>query len=94
MSEAARRTYFHFSPSPRGEWRTSSPDSTGYFWVTWRPAGDSECRVTLVHYQCEEKCALPAGFELLAKEDLKAIPLDEIQAWWSGQLTPPPTSAK
>jgi len=93
MSEAARRTYFHFTPTPTpgqgGEWRPSPPESAGIYWVAVVPI-DREPLVSLVRFDPGTKHAAPAGSELLEDQaEPPPISLDRIQAWWSGRLEPP-----
>ncbi len=94
MSEAARKTYFHFTPTPtpskRGEWRSTPPDSPGIYWVIG-PSGDNEpTHFAVVGYEPDPGRVRPAGWEL-AEGDAAAptIALSEIRAWWSERLEPP-----
>jgi len=93
MSEAARRTYFHFTPTNTpargGEWLPTPPDSAGLYWVACAPSG-GEPFVALVDFDPETKRASAAGWQLLdGGREASVLSLDELQAWWSAELVPP-----
>ena len=93
MSEAARRTYFHFTPTHTpaqgGAWRPTPPASPGLYWVACAPEG-GEPFVALVDFDPETERVLASGWQLIsAKADASSISLDMLQAWWSAKLVPP-----
>ena len=93
MSEAARRTYFHFTPTntsgQRSQWQQTPPDSAGLYWVACASEG-SEPFVALVDFDPETKRASPAGWQLITDgTEASTISLDKLQAWWSAKLVPP-----
>jgi hypothetical protein len=93
MSEAAKKSYFYFSPAPGGEWREAPPEEEGRYWVRWRDASDASPRTSVVHWLPDESRVEPSGWELAdPSDDPPAVDPARIEAWWSRRLEPPPTT--